>query len=375
MLCVEISLPSTAPAANIEPSGTILAPGNHTSSTVETAFARVLSETSDSLADDASVQLTFEVDYDFEAFVPQQWTSGVQAAPRLFQPALHISFEASPLCVEELEMDESIEDLDEASVVMAAAVTTAPTGVETEGPQAPPSAAASSERLSLNAKAAAPELEPVKPQPLPHEAFALRVEHEGVAQPSVVLPRFSDHMSESAPAEIEGLKETDDTREDLLTPAAQSTTSNGEIKRSHEIKPVSRVREVDQPEVQQPDTVRQLSVDLGDTDSGKLHVRFSERAGELRAWVTTGSENAAQQIRTELGDLSRELHNAGFASEVWTPEGVKANVAATDLQWEDGRGGSERESGSDAGGQQQDNRDPEAQEELDVFRQYISANT
>lgn len=59
-----------------------------------------------------------------------------------------------------------------------------------------------------------------------------------------------------------------------------------------------------------------ITVRLGERTDDRMDIRFVHRNGEMQMAVRTDSSDLAQRLRTELPELSQNLHNQGFRSEV-----------------------------------------------------------
>jgi hypothetical protein len=81
-----------------------------------------------------------------------------------------------------------------------------------------------------------------------------------------------------------------------------------------------------EPDVQQLTPLRQVSVAFESAD-GPIHLRVHDRAGEMRAWVSTSTEQIAHTLQKGLGELTQSLNAAGFEAEVSWPTTAGAALA------------------------------------------------
>ena len=81
-----------------------------------------------------------------------------------------------------------------------------------------------------------------------------------------------------------------------------------------------------EPDVQQLTPLRQVSVAI-DTADGPVHLRVHDRAGEMRAWVSTSTEQIAHTLQKGLGELTQSLNAVGFEAEVSWPRTASAALA------------------------------------------------
>ena len=171
---------------------------------------------------------------------------------------------------------------------------------------------------------AGPE-DPTPPQPPDATSIA-----EPSAEPSAGLQAF--HVRVSKP--MEELATKPRSRDSLLqktsaesTPVhAQSIAPSGAGDESGTFTDaVSAARWVE-PDVQQTTPLRQVSVAFESAD-GPIYLRVHDRAGEMRAWVSTSTERIVETLQKGLVDLTHSLNAAGFEAEVSLPRTVGAALA------------------------------------------------
>jgi hypothetical protein len=189
---------------------------------------------------------------------------------------------------------------------------------------------------------------------------------EPSAEPSAGLQVF--HVRLSRPIE-ESSATREERRDSLLQNSSVNTTSihnqsitttGGSDEWASFTDALSATQWVE-PEVQQMTPLRQVSVAFESAD-GPIHLRVQDRAGEMRAWVSTSTEQIAHALQKGLGELTQSLNAAGFDAEVSWPRTTGAALAQdvqSDTSQGDGnsqqtahrdsrdRGAHERESGRD----------------------------
>jgi hypothetical protein len=68
-----------------------------------------------------------------------------------------------------------------------------------------------------------------------------------------------------------------------------------------------------------PNTNRDITIRIPDSNDQSTAVRFVERAGEIHVSVRTGDAEMAQSLRGGLNDLVNRLEDGGVRTEVWQP--------------------------------------------------------
>lgn len=68
---------------------------------------------------------------------------------------------------------------------------------------------------------------------------------------------------------------------------------------------------------------REIRLELGAQD-GRVDVRLTERAGELKVAVRTPDSHLAERLRADLPALSSRLEESGIRSETWRPPAAAA---------------------------------------------------
>jgi len=81
---------------------------------------------------------------------------------------------------------------------------------------------------------------------------------------------------------------------------------------------LARPAEVDPPQPAAQPASRDVSLHLGDGESG-VDIRMAERAGEIRVTVHTPDRDLADSLRSDLPDLVGKLRQNGFQAEAWRP--------------------------------------------------------
>ncbi len=126
----------------------------------------------------------------------------------------------------------------------------------------------------------------------------------------------SDHPPSShgpdapaGPADVESVWNTavPSAAEPDTPPAAPAPTAS-----------LARPAEVDPPQPAAQPASRDVSLHLGDGESG-VDIRMAERAGEIRVTVHTPDRDLADSLRSDLPDLVGKLRQNGFQAEAWRP--------------------------------------------------------
>ena len=114
----------------------------------------------------------------------------------------------------------------------------------------------------------------------------------------------------SAPAEAEPAAQPRvDTAKALETAAVQSTAVDHTTKTAGPLK--------------------DLSIQVGQTQNDKVELRVVERSGELQVAVRASNPDVAQGLRQGLPDLVDRLEQNGFRAEAWRPGATTTAVAGT----------------------------------------------
>lgn len=103
--------------------------------------------------------------------------------------------------------------------------------------------------------------------------------------------------------------------------------------------------------------IREVSIRITNEVSQTADVRMVERNGEIQVAVRSSDPILANSLRSDLGDLVRNLSPTGLSAEVWHPGITPQTGASSDARQEDARGGpfSQQRNGQDfqqSGGQQ-----------------------
>jgi hypothetical protein len=95
--------------------------------------------------------------------------------------------------------------------------------------------------------------------------------------------------------------------------------------------------------------LRDLSIRITNEISQTADVRMVERNGEIQVAVRASDPVLANSLRSDLGDLVRNLSPTGLTAEVWHPGVTPQTGAASDARQQDARGGSfsQQRSGQD----------------------------
>jgi len=73
---------------------------------------------------------------------------------------------------------------------------------------------------------------------------------------------------------------------------------------------------------------RQISLKLEGSDSTKVNVQLTERAGTVQIAVRTADQELTKSLQGDLGDLVGRLASKGFKTEAWTPDAARHSAAA-----------------------------------------------
>jgi hypothetical protein len=73
---------------------------------------------------------------------------------------------------------------------------------------------------------------------------------------------------------------------------------------------------------------RQISLKLEGTDSQKVAIQLTERAGKVQVAVRTADGGLAKSLQGDLGDLVGRLENKGYKTEAWVPATVRHATSA-----------------------------------------------
>jgi hypothetical protein len=80
--------------------------------------------------------------------------------------------------------------------------------------------------------------------------------------------------------------------------------------------------------VKQPAQAREIRLEVG-SDSDRVEVKLSERAGELKVSVRTPDSHLAERLRADLPTLSARLEESGLRAETWRPSVAGGNETRT----------------------------------------------
>jgi len=103
--------------------------------------------------------------------------------------------------------------------------------------------------------------------------------------------------------------------------------------------------------------LKDLSVQVGQTQQDRVELRVVERSGELQVAVRAADPELAQGLRQGLSDLADRLEQNGFRAETWRPGTAVSTVATSadarqkSTQFQDN--GSQPQSGGSRQGRQQ----------------------
>lgn len=106
--------------------------------------------------------------------------------------------------------------------------------------------------------------------------------------------------------------------------------------------------------------MKDLSIQVGQTQNDRVEVRMVDRGGELQVAVRAANPDVAQGLRQGLSDLSDRLEQNGFHAETWRPGTSVTAVQGTgetqqkSTQFQ--RDGSQSQSGGSQQGRQQNSQ-------------------
>jgi hypothetical protein len=90
----------------------------------------------------------------------------------------------------------------------------------------------------------------------------------------------------------------------------------------------TEVPQAAEPPVKPAEPLKQLSIQVGDSQQQRVELRVVERSGELQVSVRSASPEVTQGLRQGLSELVGRLDQSGFHAEAWRP-GATAGVQGT----------------------------------------------
>ena len=107
-------------------------------------------------------------------------------------------------------------------------------------------------------------------------------------------------------------------------------------------------------------SLKDLSIQVGQTQSDRVQLRVVERSGELQVAVRAANPDLAQGLRQGLSDLADRLEQNGFRAETWRPGATVSSVQGTAETRHTGpefhNDSSQSQSGGSQQGRQQNNQ-------------------
>jgi hypothetical protein len=104
-----------------------------------------------------------------------------------------------------------------------------------------------------------------------------------------------------------------------LAAAGQTGVPSNNHSSSNPLPPAARLDEAAGLPSTAPNTNRDITIRIPDSNDQSTAVRFVERAGEIHVSVRTGDAEMAQSLRGGLNDLVNRLEDGGVRTEVWRP--------------------------------------------------------
>jgi hypothetical protein len=113
--------------------------------------------------------------------------------------------------------------------------------------------------------------------------------------------------------------------------AASPAVRPSEPGTAKETSPAQAAPEIETKNVVAAQPARQISFQLGRSDTNNVNVLLTERAGKVQVAVRTPDHQLAKALQTDLGDLVGRLESHGFKAETWVPaSGHRAAAAMAD---------------------------------------------
>ena len=263
-----------------------------------------------------------------------------------------------------------------------------------ETPSSSPSALAFAARITavqqpLETDSTSPN-HPARPAPAPDVSAATRIPVRYAATAQVIpqiTPQITPRAEQKSEGELESQVELRKYAGPALersappdffvpaSPAATDTVKNFHSQPAAEPLPTPRTEHVIEPPAAPPASARDIRVQVPDNNGGSTQVRFLETGGEVRISVRTADTGLAQSLRSHLNDLSLRLAEGGVPAEIWKPTSSAA-ASQNDQHQPDreGRGSEGRQSGSNSGGHDGTQGDPQDQQERPAWLEEMEAS-
>jgi hypothetical protein len=236
-------------------------------------------------------------------------------------------------------------------------------GPSTASPDALPSKQPASLEVALppNVDSAANNGDPTKDDAKPGpSAAAIRPEVSTKAAPAAVTPvketRHADLTPDAPAAPRQTVARVDAFQAAPKTVSADSPAPRQETTAAQETAHIQTP--LNDQVAKPPAPLKDLSIQVGQTQQDKVELRVVERSGELRVAVRAADPDLSQGLRQGLSDLVNRLEQNGFRAEGWRPGTNAATVqAAADTRQKSTQfhhnDGSQSQSGGSQQGRQQ----------------------
>lgn len=203
-----------------------------------------------------------------------------------------------------------------------------------------------------------PTKDDAKPGP---SAAAIRPEVSTKAAPAAVTPVKETRHADLTPDAPAAPRTQTFARVDAFQAAPKTVSADSAAPRQ-ETTAAQETAQIQTPLNDQvakpPAPLKDLSIQVGQTQQDKVELRVVERSGELRVAVRAADPDLSQGLRQGLSDLVNRLEQNGFRAEGWRPGANAANVqAAADTRQKStqfqNHDGSQSQSGGSQQGRQQ----------------------